>query len=60
MDDPGEIAIRADLEALDIERTHLTDKLNSRELELKSAQSAATARRTVDFGDFLPSRADNW
>jgi hypothetical protein len=38
-----EIAIRADLEALDIERTHLTDKLNSRELELKSAQSAATA-----------------
>jgi hypothetical protein len=43
-----EIAVRADLEALDQERTRLIEKLNLRELELKSAQSTASA--VVDRG----------
>jgi hypothetical protein len=43
-----EVAIRADLEALDQERTRLIEKLNLRELELRSAQSTASA--VVDRG----------
>jgi hypothetical protein len=38
-----EIATRADLEALNLERMMITEKFNSRELELRSAQSAASA-----------------
>jgi hypothetical protein len=43
-----EVAIRADLEALDQERTRLIEKLNLRELELRAAQSTTSA--VVDRG----------
>jgi hypothetical protein len=38
-----EIALRADLEALELERARIAEDLNSRELELKAAQSAASS-----------------
>jgi hypothetical protein len=43
-----ELAIRADLDALEHERKRLIEKLNLRELELRSAQSTASA--VVDRG----------
>jgi hypothetical protein len=53
-----EIAVRADLEALDLERMRIAEKLNTRELELRSAQSAASSAADSGLRLLLTAQAE--
>jgi hypothetical protein len=53
-----EIAIRADLDELEMERTRIAEKLNTRELELRSAQSAASSVADSGLRRLLTAQGD--
>jgi hypothetical protein len=53
-----ELAIQADLEALSLERARIAEKLNTRELELRSAKSAACSAADSGLRLLLTAQAE--